>query len=178
MKISCIARLFNPRLRCAHSFSILHFQFSILHTPNSNKQQKKSGLPTALLYSEASACALFRAEFDFFALKDHICGAHGTHFTAHRAGMTLGRRNLFIKALRLFRVERKRKLRWPVQLVTCLRHRVVTVARARQAEGDIRRMCCDLARDDAFADVILVRQAQVLGRSDVADVSKSGRAGL
>lgn len=92
--------------------------------------------------------------------------------------MTLGRRNLFIKALRLFRVERKRKLRRPVQLVTCLRHRVVTVARARQTEGDIRRMCCDLARDDAFADVILVRQAQVLGRSDVAAVSKSGRAGL
>ena len=26
MKVSCIARLFNPRLRCAHSFSILHFQ--------------------------------------------------------------------------------------------------------------------------------------------------------
>lgn len=48
MKVSCIARLFNPCLRCAHSFSILHFQFSILHTPNSDKQQKKSGLPTAL----------------------------------------------------------------------------------------------------------------------------------
>ena len=26
MKVSCIARLFNPCLRCAHSFSILHFQ--------------------------------------------------------------------------------------------------------------------------------------------------------
>ena len=42
MKVSCIARLFNPRLRCAHSFSILHFQFSILHTPNSNKQKKRA----------------------------------------------------------------------------------------------------------------------------------------
>ena len=26
----------------SHSFSILHFQFSILHTPNSNKQQKRA----------------------------------------------------------------------------------------------------------------------------------------
>ena len=26
MEVSCIARLFNPCLRCAHSFSILHFQ--------------------------------------------------------------------------------------------------------------------------------------------------------
>ena len=72
---------------------------------------KKSGLPTALLYSEASACALFRAEFDFFALKDHICGAHGAHFAAHRAGMTLGRRNLIIEPLCLFRVECQRELR-------------------------------------------------------------------
>ena len=129
-------------------------------------------------FATVSAAALFRAELYLFPFKDHIRRANGAHLAAHRAGMTFGRRNLFVKALRLFRVERKRKLRWPVQLVTCLRHRVVTVARARQSEGDIRRMCCDLARDDAFADVILVRQAQVLGRSDVAAVSKSGRAGL
>ena len=32
MKVSCIARLFNPCLRCAHSFSILHHQFSIIQT--------------------------------------------------------------------------------------------------------------------------------------------------
>ena len=119
------------------SFSILHFQFSILHTPNSNKQQKKSGLPTALLYSEASACALFRAEFDFFALKDHICGAHGAHFTAHRAGMTLGRRNLIIEPLGLFRVECQRELRGPVQLMTRVRHCVIAVTRTGQTECDI-----------------------------------------
>ena len=130
------------------------------------------------VFRQSLAAALFRAELYLFPFKDHIRRANGAHLAAHRAGMTLGRRNLFIKALRFFRVERKRKLRRPVQLVTCLRHRVVTVARARQSEGDIRRMCCDLARDDAFADVILVRQAQVLGRSDVAAVSKSGRAGL
>ena len=95
---------------------IFHSPFSILHSAHAQFKQtaKKSGLPTALLYSEASACALFRAEFDFFALKDHICGAHGAHFTAHRAGMTLGRRNLIIEPLCLFRVECQRELRGPV----------------------------------------------------------------
>ena len=82
--------------------------------------------------------------------------------------MTLGRRNLFVKALRLFRVERKRKLRRPVQLVTCS---AIALSRSR-APGRPRAISAACAAillaTIAFADVILVRQAQMLGRSDVA----------
>ena len=41
-EVSRDARLFNTAHSAEPSFSILHFQFSILHTPNSNKQQKRA----------------------------------------------------------------------------------------------------------------------------------------
>ena len=82
--------------------------------------------------------------------------------------MALGRRYLIVEPLSLFRVKRQRELRGPVQLVARVCHRVVAVARARQTEGNICRVCRDLTGDDALAHVVFVRQTQVLRRGDVA----------
>ena len=46
--------------------------------------------------------------------------------------MTLGRRNLIIEPLCLFRVECQRELRGPVQLMTRVRHCVIAVTRTGQ----------------------------------------------
>ena len=51
--------------------------------------------------------------------------------------MTLGRRNLIIEPLGLFRVECQRELRGPVQLMTRVRHCVIAVTRTGQTECDI-----------------------------------------
>ena len=78
--------------------------------------------------------------------------------------MTLGRRNLIIEPLCLFRVECQRELRGPVQLMTRVRHCVIAVTRTGQTECDIGGVGRDLAGDDALADVIFIRQTQVLRR--------------
>lgn len=82
--------------------------------------------------------------------------------------MTLGRRNLIIEPLCLFRVECQRELRGPVQLMTRVRHCVIAVTRTGQTECDIGGVGRDLAGDDALADVIFIRQTQVLRRCNVA----------
>ena len=135
------------------------------------------------VFRQSLAAALFRAELYLFPFKDHIRRANSAHLATHRAGMTLGWRNLFIKALRLFRVERKRKLRRPVQLVACLRHRVVTVARARQAFSFQGGRCPPWIPKKFPRKLFRItpsRPHSGRGRAAAARavVSKSGRAGL
>lgn len=91
--------------------------------------------------------------------------------------MTLGRRNLIIEALGLFRVECQRELRGPVQLMTRVRHCVIAVTRTGQTECDIGGMGRDLAGNDALAHVIFIRQAQVLRRCNVAQEVCAGLCG-
>ena len=63
--------------------------------------------------------------------------------------MTLGRRNLIIEPLCLFRVECQRELRGPVQLMTRVRHCVIAVTRTGQTECDIGGVGRNFAGDDA-----------------------------
>ena len=64
--------------------------------------------------------------------------------------MPFARRHLVVKSLGLFRIERERELSFPIQPVTGLGHSVVAVARAGQAERDIRRVRRDFAGSEVF----------------------------
>src|SRR5438067_936117 len=68
-----------------------------------------------------------------------------------------------------FRVERKGELLVPIEGVAGMRDGVIAVAGARTMACDVSCVGSDLVRDDAVLDVLLVGQAEVLLRRDVAE---------
>src|SRR4051812_31026104 len=79
-----------------------------------------------------------------------------------------GRQCLVVVFLRALRVEAQTELFLPVERVASARQRVVAIAGALPAAGDVRRMRGDLVGDDSLPDVFGVRESEVLLGGDVA----------
>ena len=79
------------------------------------------------------------------------------------------RQGLVVEVLRRFRVHRQSELVAPAEVEPRPADRVVPQPRARVALGEVRRVRRDLVGDDAFLDVLAVRQAEMLLRRDVAE---------
>src|SRR5216117_1344937 len=92
---------------------------------------------------------------------------------AHRAEVgdlrALGGQRLVVELARRLRVEREVELVLPAELEARLRQRVVPLAGARMALGDVGRVGGDLVGDDAVLHVLAVGQAEVLLGRDVAE---------
>src|SRR5256712_3230459 len=92
---------------------------------------------------------------------------------AHRAEVRelrpLRGQGLVVELARRLRVEREVELVLPAELEARLTERVVPLARAGVALGEIRGMGGDLVSDDADLAVFLVGPAEVLLGSDVAE---------
>src|SRR5262249_18285989 len=91
---------------------------------------------------------------------------------AHRAEVrdlgALRWQRLVVKLARGLGIQREVELILPAELEARLADRVVPLARARVAFGDIGGVRSDLVGDHAVLDVLAVGQAQVLLRGDVA----------
>src|SRR5687768_18240975 len=92
---------------------------------------------------------------------------HGAELrSAHRAELraleVLGGESLVVVLARPLRIEAEPELLVPVELVPRFRQRVVAIASAFAATRDVRRVRRDLVRDHAVADILRIRQAQML----------------
>src|SRR5205823_331133 len=76
---------------------------------------------------------------------------------------------LVVELARRLGVEREVELVLPAELEARLRERVVPLAGARMALGEVGGMSGDLVGDDAVLHVLLVREAEVLLGGDVAE---------
>ena len=92
--------------------------------------------------------------------------AHGAEVGRLRAFL---RQRFVVEGARLFGIEAEVELVLPAELEAGLAQRVVAFARAGETLGQIGRVGGDLVGDHALAHVVLVRQAEVLLRRDVAE---------
>src|SRR5438093_1649605 len=92
---------------------------------------------------------------------------------AHRAEVgelgALGRQRLVVELARGLWIEREVELVLPAKLEARLAERVVPLARARMALGEVGGVSSDLVGDDTVLDVLAVGQAEMLLGRDVAE---------
>src|SRR5277367_3384074 len=92
--------------------------------------------------------------------------AHGTEL---RFLVKIVRQSFVVHRAGGFGIERKLELLVPVEQKTRVAERVVAIARAGTMPRHIRRVRCNLVRNHALANVVRIRQAEMLFRRDVAE---------
>src|SRR5690606_34240170 len=98
-----------------------------------------------------------------YLLRDfHGAEFRAAHGTEMRDLVTFLGQGLVVEVPRTLGIEREVELVFPAELEARFRERVVAHLRTREALAEIGGVRRDLVGDDAFAHVVLVRQAEML----------------